>query len=70
MISGFIPPSTAFPLAPKIHTPSLHIMGFNDIMVSPEMSIKAAAHFDVARIEIHEGGKLHSLFGLHMFQRR
>ncbi|KAJ7132221.1 serine hydrolase-domain-containing protein, partial [Mycena epipterygia] len=56
MISGFIPPSEAFPLPPKIRTPSLHIIGFNDVILSPESSVKLAAHFDIAQIEIHQGG--------------
>ncbi|KAJ7621199.1 serine hydrolase-domain-containing protein [Roridomyces roridus] len=55
-ISGFVAPTTAFPLPPMIHTPSLHVMGFNDIMVSPEMSLELAEHFDKPQIEMHEGG--------------
>ncbi|KAJ7750452.1 FSH1-domain-containing protein, partial [Mycena maculata] len=59
MISGFLAPGIAyksFPLPPMIHTPSLHIIGFNDTMVSPEQSIQLSSHFDNPRVEIHEGG--------------
>ncbi|KAJ7127193.1 serine hydrolase FSH [Mycena epipterygia] len=56
MISGFVAPSKAFPIPARIRTPSLHVIGFNDVMVSPEQSIELTSHFDNAQIEIHQGG--------------
>lgn len=58
MISGFVAPSKAFPIPARIRTPSLHVIGFNDVMVSPEQSIELTSHFDNAQIEIHQGGEL------------
>ncbi|KAJ7508743.1 serine hydrolase FSH [Mycena galericulata] len=56
IVSGFVAPSQLFPLPPNIRTPSLHIIGFNDIMVAPEISAKLADRFEDAQIEIHQGG--------------
>ncbi|KAJ7465785.1 serine hydrolase-domain-containing protein [Mycena galericulata] len=56
MVSGFIAPSEDFPLPPRIYTPSLHILGHNDIMVAPEISVQLVERFETAQIEIHQGG--------------
>ncbi|KAJ7465784.1 FSH1-domain-containing protein [Mycena galericulata] len=56
MVSGFVAPTQDFPLPPQIRTPSLHIMGLNDIMVAPEISAKLADRFETAQVEIHQGG--------------
>ncbi|KAJ7447720.1 serine hydrolase-domain-containing protein [Mycena galericulata] len=56
MVSGFVAPTQEFPLPPRIRTPSLHIMGLNDIMVAPEISTKLADRFETAQVEIHQGG--------------
>jgi len=62
-VSGFLPLPTSFEsilskTTPKLTTPSLHIIGDNDIIVTPERSQTLVDACDPAstRIERHEGG--------------
>ncbi|KAJ7624357.1 FSH1-domain-containing protein [Roridomyces roridus] len=57
LISGFYAPWWTIPLGPhRLRTPSLHIFGIHDIMVSPENMARLLGHFDSPRVEIHQGG--------------
>ncbi|KAJ7605561.1 hypothetical protein FB45DRAFT_1042153 [Roridomyces roridus] len=57
LISGFYAPWWSIPLGPhRLRTPSLHIFGINDIMVSPENMARLIGYFKSPRVEIHQGG--------------
>ncbi|KAJ7615390.1 serine hydrolase FSH, partial [Roridomyces roridus] len=57
LLSGFFAPCdvVALPRVP-IRTPSLHIFGIHDIMVSPENMARLTTYFDAPRVEVHAGG--------------
>ncbi|TDL16828.1 hypothetical protein BD410DRAFT_794926 [Rickenella mellea] len=55
-ISGYIAQSPATPLPKIMRTPSLHIIGVNDVVVLPQHSKDLSRRFSQPRVEIHEGG--------------
>ncbi|KAL1919128.1 uncharacterized protein VTP21DRAFT_2510 [Calcarisporiella thermophila] len=58
LVGGFMArPQTLQSLySPKVKTPSLHVFGNLDVVVSPERSEELSSHFENPRIYRHEGG--------------
>ena len=56
-IAGFLPPPPWSPLfSPPYTTPTLHVLGTNDVIVTPERGRTLVAASAGARVAMHDGG--------------